>query len=52
LRLKHRPFQTPSAEDAVKLVDDPGVVLVDMREGGELHKTGRCEARCVCPLVS
>lgn len=25
----------------MKLVNDPGVVLVDMREGGELHMTGK-----------
>ena len=37
----NKMVETLSAEDAVKLVDDPGVVLVDVREGEELQKTGK-----------
>ena len=37
----NKTVETLSAEDAVKLVSDPGVVLVDVREGEELQKTGK-----------
>ena len=37
----NKTVETLSAEDAVKLVGDPGVVLVDVREGEELQKTGK-----------
>jgi len=30
-----------SGQDAAKLVGDPGVLFVDVREGEELQKTGR-----------
>ena len=33
-------IQTLPAEEAVKLVGDPNVVFVDVREGEELKKTG------------
>lgn len=37
----NQTVETLSAEEAVKLVGDPGVVLVDVREGEELQKTGK-----------
>lgn len=37
----NQTVETLSAEDAVKLVGEPGVVLVDVREGEELQKTGK-----------
>lgn len=37
----NREVETLSGEDALKLVDDPGVVFVDVREGEELQKTGK-----------
>lgn len=36
-----REVETLSGEDALKLVGQPGVVLIDVREGEELQKTGR-----------
>lgn len=33
--------ETLSAQEALKLVGDPGAVLVDVREGEELEKTGK-----------
>lgn len=36
-----RQIETLSGTDAVKLVGDPGVVFVDVREGEELQKTGK-----------
>ena len=36
-----REVETLSAEDAVNLVGQPGVVFVDLREGEELQKTGK-----------
>ena len=37
----NKTVETLSAEEAVKLMGDPGVVLVDVREGEELQKTGK-----------
>ncbi len=36
-----RHIETLSAADAAKLVGDPNVVFVDIREGDELQKTGK-----------
>lgn len=36
-----KDIQTLSAEDALKLIGDPDVVFVDVREGEELQKTGK-----------
>ena len=39
----NQTVETLSAEEAVKLVGNPGVVLVDVREGEELQKTGKVQ---------
>lgn len=44
-----KTVETLSAEDAVKLVGDPGVVLVDVREGEELQKTGKVQGAVHVP---
>lgn len=36
-----REIETLSGEEAVKLVGNPDVLFVDVREGEELHKTGK-----------
>ena len=36
----NREVETLTAEDAAKLVGDPNVVFVDVREGNEIEKTG------------
>ncbi|GJE02973.1 rhodanese-like domain-containing protein [Methylobacterium isbiliense] len=36
-----KAIETLSGEDAVKLVGDPSVVFVDVREGEELQKSGK-----------
>src|SRR3954454_14443012 len=36
-----REIETLSGQEAVKLVGDPNVVFVDVREGEELQKTGK-----------
>ena len=36
-----KQVETVSGEQAVKLLGDPDVVLVDVREAEELHKTGK-----------
>lgn len=45
----NKTVETLSAEDAVKLVGDPGVVLVDVREGEELQKTGKVQGAVHVP---
>jgi rhodanese-related sulfurtransferase len=45
----NQTVETLSAEDAVKLVGDPGVVLVDVREGEELQKTGKVQGAVHVP---
>ncbi|MFC4173242.1 rhodanese-like domain-containing protein [Microvirga sp. GCM10011540] len=37
----NKTIETLSAEEAMRLVDDPSVVLVDVREGEELLRTGK-----------
>lgn len=41
--------ETLSAEDAAKLVNNPGVVFVDVREGEELQKTGKVQGAVHVP---
>jgi rhodanese-related sulfurtransferase len=36
-----REVETLSADEAVELTSDPGVVFVDVREGEELQRTGK-----------
>ncbi len=45
----NKTVETLSAKDAVKLVGDPGVVLVDVREGEELQKTGKVQGAVHVP---
>ncbi|WP_457089916.1 rhodanese-like domain-containing protein [Microvirga sp. P5_D2] len=45
----NQTVETLSAEDAVKLVGGPGVVLVDVREGEELQKTGKVQGAVHVP---
>ena len=45
----NKTVETLSAEEAVKLVGDPGVVLVDVREGEELQKTGKVQGAMHVP---
>ena len=44
-----RQVETLSGEDAVKLVGQPGVVFVDVREGEELQKTGKLKGAVHVP---
>jgi rhodanese-related sulfurtransferase len=44
-----REVETLSGEEAVKLVDQPGVVFVDLREGEELQKTGKLKGALHVP---
>ncbi|WP_375460813.1 rhodanese-like domain-containing protein [uncultured Enterovirga sp.] len=44
-----REVETLSGEDAVKLVGQPGVVFVDVREGEELQKTGKLKGAVHVP---
>lgn len=44
-----REVETLSGKDALKLVDDPGVVFVDVREGDELQKTGKLKGAVHVP---
>jgi rhodanese-related sulfurtransferase len=44
-----REVETLSGGDAVKLVDQPGVVFVDVREGEELQKTGKLKGAVHVP---
>lgn len=41
--------ETLSAEEAVNLVRDPNVVMVDVREGEELQKTGKVQGAVHVP---
>jgi rhodanese-related sulfurtransferase len=41
--------ETLSAEDALKLIGDPGVTFVDVREGEELQKTGTVQGAVHVP---
>jgi rhodanese-related sulfurtransferase len=41
--------ETLSAEEAVRLVGDPRVVLVDVREGEELQRTGKVQGAVHVP---
>jgi rhodanese-related sulfurtransferase len=45
----NKTIETLSAEEALKLVGDPGVVLVDVREGEELQKTGKVQGAVHVP---
>ena len=45
----NKTVETLSAEEAVRLVGDPGVVLVDVREGEELQKTGTVQGAVHVP---
>jgi rhodanese-related sulfurtransferase len=44
-----REVETLSGEEAVKLVGQPGVVFVDVREGDELQKTGKLKGAVHVP---
>ena len=44
-----REVETLTAEQALKLVGDPGVVFVDVREGEELQKTGKLQGAVHVP---
>ena len=44
-----REVETLSGEDAMKLVGQPGVVFVDVREGEELQKTGKLKGAVHVP---
>lgn len=44
-----RELETLSGELAVKLVGDPNVVFVDVREGEELQKTGKVQGAVHVP---
>ena len=44
-----RDIETLSAEEAGKLVGDPNVVFVDVREGEELRKTGKLQGAVHVP---
>lgn len=48
----NREVETLSGEDALKLVDDPSVVFVDVREGEELQKTGKLKGAMHVPRGS
>ena len=45
----NKTVETLSAEEAAKLVRDPNVVLVDVREGEELQKTGTVQGAVHVP---
>lgn len=45
----NRSVETLSAEEAVNLVNDPNVVMVDVREGEELQKTGKVQGAVHVP---
>lgn len=45
----NRSVETVSAEEAVNLVNDPNVVMVDVREGEELQKTGKVQGAVHVP---
>jgi rhodanese-related sulfurtransferase len=45
----NRIVETLSAEEAVNLVRDPNVVMVDVREGEELRKTGKVQGAVHVP---
>jgi rhodanese-related sulfurtransferase len=45
----NRSVETLSAEEAVNLVRDPNVVMVDVREGEELQKTGKVQGAVHVP---
>lgn len=42
-------IETLTAEDALKLLGDPNVLFVDVREGEELQKTGKVEGAVHVP---
>lgn len=44
-----REVETLSGQEAVKLVGDPNVVFVDVREGEELQKTGKLQGAVHVP---
>src|SRR3954466_4587636 len=44
-----REIETLSGEEAVKLVGNPNVVFVDVREGEELEKTGKLQGAVHIP---
>jgi len=44
-----REIETLSGQEAVKLVGDPNVVFVDVREGEELQKTGKLQGAVHVP---
>jgi len=45
----NRSVETLSAEEAVNLVRDPNVVVVDVREGEELRRTGTIQSAVHVP---
>jgi rhodanese-related sulfurtransferase len=45
----NRNVKTLSADEAVNLVNDPNVVVVDVREGEELQKTGKVQGAVHVP---
>ncbi len=45
----NRNIETLSAEEAMRLMGDPGVVLVDVREGEEVRKTGKIQGAVHVP---
>jgi rhodanese-related sulfurtransferase len=44
-----KEVETLSGDEAVKLVGDPNVVFVDVREGEELQKTGKVQRAVYVP---
>jgi predicted sulfurtransferase len=44
-----RNIETLSGQEAMKLVGDPNVVFVDVREGEELQKTGKLQGAVYVP---
>lgn len=44
-----RTIETLTAEDALKLIGDPDVAFVDVREGEELQKTGKVQGAVHVP---
>src|SRR3954471_1893156 len=44
-----REIETLSGQEAMKLVGDPNVVFVDVREGEELQKTGKLQGAVHVP---
>jgi rhodanese-related sulfurtransferase len=45
----NRSVETLSADEAVNLVNDPSVVMIDVREGEEVQKTGKVQGAVHVP---